>query len=108
MPASRQVRRTKQRPPIHTFDNSMALIQGRAAHDDRLSIGALRQLIVLSLLSAGQSIIETPRIGYLAEATNRSKRSATKDFALLISCGYIERQRVNYQRSWLHLLTPGE
>jgi hypothetical protein len=108
MAASRQVRRQKQRPPLHTFDASMAMIQGRACHDDRLTIGSLRQLIVLSVLSAGQSIIETPRISYLAEATNRSRRSATKDFALLMSCGYVERQRINYQRSWLHLLTPGE
>ena len=105
----RQVRgkyRPKTRPPLY-FDSDMALIQGRAAHDN-LSIGAIRQLIVLSILSAEQAWIDAPKYAYLAEATNRSPRSARADMAQLIARGYVEQHKINYQHRLIHLLKPGE
>jgi hypothetical protein len=98
--------RQKPRPPLR-FDDAMALIQGRAAHDD-LTLGALRQLIVLSLLSQDQAWIDAPNFAYLAEATNRSPRSAQADMAQLIALGYVEQHKINYQHRLIHLLKPGE
>lgn len=105
MAHSRQVRRRAKYPPLHSELSKLVVIPGRVATDERLTIGAVRLMIALSLLGARASWIEVPTYKYLSAVTGRSVRSLRTDLDCLTETDYLEFQAITKKRRLVHLLT---